>query len=222
MILSSSKKAPSEITVIPVHDGGILHDAHGTDLVVNRAGAERVIEEFKRRGIRIVIDYEHQTEMDHARPDGKAPAAGWIDDLRWEEGKGVVASTTWTDEARRMIDNSEYAYFSPVIVYHAETKELYRLKSVGLTNSPAIIGAPRIAASLRKEKDMDGILVKLVKAYQEDGVAAVATPEQKVGELKALLESMGTELGDQADFVAIINAAIAKIKGGGEEEEGNH
>ncbi len=41
-------------------------------------------------------------------------AAGWIEELTWEDGKGIMARVAWTDKAAAHLAAREYKYFSPV------------------------------------------------------------------------------------------------------------
>jgi len=54
----------------------------------------------------------------------------------------------------------------------------------------------------------------------EEGVATGATPEQLVGEVKALLEVKGVEIPEGAGIPEVLQAVIAFLKGAPEGEEG--
>lgn len=104
---------------------------------------------FNGQNRELAIDYEHQTLTPfNRRADGLAPAAGWIGKLQ-VRGDGLwAADVKWTDQARTLIARGEYRYPSPVIYWSDEQySELTGLGPVGLTNGPALEGAPLLAAA---------------------------------------------------------------------------
>ncbi|WP_422099099.1 phage protease [Variovorax sp.] len=106
---------------------------------IDAAGAQRVIERFRASKQPPVIDYEHQTL--HKEKNGQpAPAAGWIRDLRWIEGRGLFAAAELTSRARHEIDDKQYLYFSPVFAYDGDTGEVIAILMGAFTNNPAIHG----------------------------------------------------------------------------------
>lgn len=130
--------------------------------LVDDADAQRVMAQFAKEGNDLVVDYQHQTVPGHESPTGRAPAAGWIDELKWvttshdaPDGKtaGLWAHVRdWTPSARDMILDKEYRYLSPTVGIDRTTRRVTSLLSVALTNTPAMYDAPRLAAS--KETDM--------------------------------------------------------------------
>ncbi|WP_164881742.1 phage protease [Paenirhodobacter populi] len=42
------------------------------------AEPDAVIEDFRKRGVDLTIDYEHQNDVPDAKRNGPVPAAGWI------------------------------------------------------------------------------------------------------------------------------------------------
>ena len=146
------------------------------------ADADAVIQEFASRGRDLVIDFEHQSLS-----SGKAPAAGWIGELR-KSAEGLCAKVKyWTREAEKYLLNGEYRYFSPTLYFSRSGKKVSAIHSVALTNHPAMHMIPALAAddldsaaddanrepqhthnNLMKGKNMNGILQKLGLPYQVD------------------------------------------------------
>lgn len=105
------------------------------------ADADAVIQEFVSRGRDLVIDFEHQSLS-----AGKAPAAGWIGELR-KSAEGLCAKVKyWTREAEKYLLNGEYRYFSPTLYFSRSGKNVSAIHSVALTNHPAMHGIPALAA----------------------------------------------------------------------------
>ena len=95
----------------------------------------------RANGKPIMIDYEHAS----LSPSGEgAPASGWMYKFYLDteaENPGIYADVEWTPRAKKMIDEKEYKYISPVIVEPSVdpvTGEQvpYELFNAALTNVP--------------------------------------------------------------------------------------
>ena len=61
---------PEEIKILPL---GHVHSQKG-DFEVDDESVKLIVEQFKKRNVDLVVDYEHQTLK-----DVQAPAGGWIE-----------------------------------------------------------------------------------------------------------------------------------------------
>ncbi|STQ75533.1 phage protease [Grimontia hollisae] len=95
---------------------------------------------------RILIDYDHQA-LKARENSGPVPAAAWLTptEMEWREGQGLFIKPDWTDKARELIANKEYAYLSAVFPYDEQGRPLY-LRMAALTNDPAVLGMEPLAA----------------------------------------------------------------------------
>jgi phage I-like protein len=131
---------PTEFRVFPA---GTFSTTKG-DFVFSERSAESVMSWYTRRGLRLMGDYEHQTdEPAVGRPPVIAPASitRMTPVVRMNaEGKPElwVTEVKWTDLARSMLERGEYAYFSPTFGWDRETHEVLALLRIALTNDPAI------------------------------------------------------------------------------------
>jgi len=142
-------KAPEEIVIFAA--GEI--ELEGSDMAIMDAeAAAEIIARIERRGVDIVIDYEHATLSGEP-----APAAGWLpaDGFSWDPARGLVAKTRWTAKAKRYLEASQYRYHSPVFHVHKETRRISVLHSVALTNSPRTNNIMPIAAKQQEDKKME-------------------------------------------------------------------
>ncbi len=113
---------------------------------LSQAFAARLIALWRRRETPLVIDYEHQSL--NARHNGQpAPAAGWIESLRYVPGEGLFAAVRWTEGAKAFIGQDEYRFISPVFSFNPQTGDVLELKGAALTNVPALDGLGAIAAT---------------------------------------------------------------------------
>lgn len=197
-----------ENVILPI---GEVESVKG-NFVVDREAWEAVERAFKADR-RVPVDFEHTTlGGDFATSDGRAPAVGWIEGLRFDERIGIIASVKWTQEAREMIRADMYRYWSPVIGMRRADRRVVALHSAGLTNKPAIRDMPALAAKQTTEKE------RRVMA-EEPGQAAGGDPGMLVAEIKALLN---LEVENDTDVIAVLRAIRdwAKKNKGGAEGEG--
>ncbi len=116
------------------------------DWFLDAESAAELIAAVKARQTPIVIDYEHQSLAGNA-PAGGAPAAGWIEDLAYVEGRGLFARVAWTERAAGYIAADEYRYISPAFFFDHTTGKITRLVNAALTNTPALDGLDPVAAA---------------------------------------------------------------------------
>lgn len=191
------KKAPEWVTLFK--DGlNVFNwdDGSMVEMKVGEREANLVIAQFKSLGNDFLFDWEHQSEAGFQRPDGKAPAAGWIKELKFESGKGLLARVEWTPEGREDIERGRYKYHSAVFWGDKEQK-LLALSSAALTNKPAQRSTVPLAA-------------RKLKAQRSITMEPLALIAAELG----LTEAFSTP---EAALMAILNA-IREMKGEGETE----
>lgn len=179
---------------------------------VDKLSFEMVLAGFRRRGNDLVVDYEHQTLTGE-----EAPAAGWIKELKWEDGKGIWARVEWTEKAAAYIVKKEYRYFSPVFYVRPSDKRLVALDCVSLTNAPKHNHLEPIMAKLTSKTevaDMDFLHKIAAKLGIEDPtedkvvevIASLQDKEPKEALPREVLEALEMEEGDVSAVVASIHA----------------
>jgi phage I-like protein len=149
---AGNASAPARLRVLPdglfsAPDGrpGNMEDVTAKSWMLNAKAAQAVIARFKARGLELPLDYEHQT-LKSAENGLPAPAAGWITDLTYEPGVGLLADVRWTDAGGGYVAKREYKYLSPVFPFDKQTGEVLDLHSVALTNKPGLTVLGAIAA----------------------------------------------------------------------------
>lgn len=158
-----------EFLLIPFGQVDVERPLAGESFEFTRAHADAAVAWFDRLGRKLAIDYEHQTfDRLNGRDDGLNPAAGWIGGLAARDDGLWAVGVEWTDKAAQMLRNSEYRYFSPVIFWADETRsELAGLGPVALTNDPAMLRAPALAAANESVPD-DASLIDRLRAAESD------------------------------------------------------
>ena len=131
-------QCPEEVKILPV---GTVNSEKG-DFIVDHESYKEMKAEMQRRGIDIVIDYEHQTLK-----DVQAPAGGWVKDLIYTP-EAIVAKVEWTPKAKEYLKNKEYRYLRPVVLTRKSDSKAVVLHSLALTNIPAINGMFAIVNSV--------------------------------------------------------------------------
>lgn len=199
--------APEVITVLPL--GHVVSSKGEFD--VDAEGYESMKAQIAQRGVDLVIDYEHQTLK-----DVQAPAAGWVKELKLEDGV-IKAVVDWTAKGAEYLKNKEYRYLSPVVNVRKQDKRAVGLHSLALTNTPAIVGQTAI---VNKDTDINEggndsmeFLKKLAEAL---GLGEDATEEQVMEALKACVSENKTLKEGQQPPAAenvVANKAVCELLG---------
>lgn len=228
---------PTELVIFPyptyTNDDGTF--------VTDDESQKSVVSSFRQRGVKLAIDYEHQT---HVFPPIESPAAGLAATLEAGGKRGLIAKDiAWTRRARGYLasaggkdEAAEYNYHSPVYLYEPKSRRVVRLLSVGLTNVPkshnqkelreqiaarvrAELAAAAAAPNNTKEEAMP-------KQETKQGVAAIGKElisqlryalgmrlTDSFKDLRTALEKVIKKIPDSDDMLAEAKA------GGGEGEE---
>lgn len=173
----------------------------------------------------VVIDYEHQTIL--SKQNGQAaPAAGWLKagSFVYVDGVGLCSNNyEFTAKAKEYINNGEYRFKSPVILYDEKTGVVNGLHSVAITNDPALsildelkpaLLTATISINQPQEKIMNPLLALILASL---GLAETTTEEQAIAALNqnfADIKSKATAKGlmlDDGKLLASLSAEIAKV-----------
>ncbi len=163
---------------------------------IDAADAAPLVAAAAARSTPYVFDYEHQS-LSAASEGHKAPAAGWFQALEWIDGAGLFATDVqWTDTARRLIEDDEYRYVSPVFTWDRASGRITGLINAALTNNPGLDGMRMVA---------DLVAARIALAAPLTFPAKDAPMDEKLDRLRQLLN-----LPLAAD-VAELNAELAAL-----------
>lgn len=199
---------PEVIRLLPL---GYVSSQKG-DFTVDEESFTAMCKDMAAHGIDIVIDYEHQTLK-----DVQAPAGGWIKELSLSDG-AICGRVEWTPKATEYLQNREYRYLSPVVLVRDTDRKALRLKSVALTNAPAIDNMFPIINSNKGEDTME-LLQQLAQLL---GLPETATPEEilaaitaQAGEIETLKAAQATEVVANKTVLSLLsckeNATTAEV-----------
>ncbi|MEK6675556.1 MAG: phage protease [Planctomycetota bacterium] len=179
-------------------------DAGHASYVFDDEASEMVMKNFSLRKRALHIDYEHQSvDGQNNRPDGLAPAAGWIEpgSLFVKRNDGLYARVKWTQRAKELILADEYRYLSPEFSARKKDGKVVELRSVGVVNRPATFYDPdRLAA--KEISNMGDLMTAVLKDPTQS-----ASMEEK---LLHLAGKCGADKG--ADALTILTAAEKRIE----------
>lgn len=186
---------PGTIRVLPL---GRVDSSKGT-FFVDEESFRLMTAGITKRGVDLVVDYEHQTLS-----GGEAPAAGWVKALRLGEGC-IEADVEWTPRGSEYLKNREYRYLSPVVTVRKSDGKATGLHSLALTNTPAIENMTAIVNSENFEggtntMDFRNALIRLL------GLEQTATDDQIEEAVEARLEGSGNE-------AVVANKAVCELLG---------
>lgn len=150
-------EVPIEIKILPL---GHVESQKG-NFEVDGESVNLILQQFKKRQLDLVIDYEHQTLSDI-----QAPAAGWIKDL-YKADNAIAAKVEWTPKALEYLKNKEYRYLSPVVLTRKSDMKAVILHSVALTNTPAIDKMFPIINSIEKTVMSDDEAITLISQIKK-------------------------------------------------------
>ncbi len=196
IVADDGPRAQSELVLFKA---GQIEIEGGGKVIVDEDAYLAVAGEFQRRGNDLVIDYEHQTLTGE-----KAPAAGWITDLKWDPDRGIIAVVSWTDAAAAHLANREYRYFSPVFRIGPD-RRVKSVHSVALTNSPRTNHLTALAAKDEGEGDTMELLKRLIEKF---GLAEDAGEDEvlaAIDDLMARAEEGGDGGGDTEEVAAALD-----------------
>lgn len=119
----------TRIKVLPL---GEIEGRDGRKWTLSREGAQAVVDEIRRNGIDIVIDFEHGSYAGNGRAAGwlKADSFGVLDD-------GIYAEVNWTSAGRNAVEGKEYRYLSPA--FYSDDTGIRTLETVALVNVPNLV-----------------------------------------------------------------------------------
>lgn len=164
----------------------------------DRAAFERLAGNFSGE---VLVDFEHKAER-----GGDTEAAAWVQALRVDPAKGLMATFRFTDVGAEAVANRRLRFLSPVWELDAEGRP-GRLVSVGLTNKPNLPVRPILNRAPDTEPQPQG-----TPSMEEDKTPGAA-PETRA----RLIEILG--LGPDADDAAILQAAETLAKAYAEAQE---
>ncbi len=221
---------------IVVAPDGLTQSKKGSFLVDDEAW-ELIRAAFDaRKGVDLVFDFDHTTLGGPwvRRPDGLSVAAGWIKSLRYEKGRGIIASVEWTEKARKAIRAKTYKYPSGVYDIDKKTKRVTEIISVAATNTPATPGAEALAASTHEgvTKEIDAMpknkakktlrerLMVLQEAAPEEVAAVADEVVEEVDEIALAIAELKAAmgLGEEVSAVDVVKAATEKMAAPAEGE----
>jgi phage I-like protein len=197
-------KAPEWVHLLPGSGTVTGRDGRSWELV-DPAG---IVLAFEANGADLPVDYEHQNDNPLAKLTGPVPAAGWIKEMRADDG-GIWGRVEWTATAAELIERKEYRYLSPVLVYHPKTRQIVKLNGAGLVARPNLflkaLASQETAMNPDKTapKPGDGEMMDLATfaaALAEMLGLPPETPQKTI--LAKLKEKMGGD-PDPAKFVPV-------------------
>lgn len=145
--------------------------------VLDAAGAESVMDSYRKHGIDMHVDYEHD----------RREAAAWFTPQVRADGLWAT-NVRWTPPAAAKLQNKEYRYHSPTF-YHDDNKRITRVVNDALTNLPATDNQePLVAAS--ESVDLTAWSTAFVDGLPDSSFLYISPGGKKDGEGKTVPRSL--------------------------------
>jgi phage I-like protein len=150
LLRSAKGGPPKEFRVLKA---GANESVYGAYQFTAESQSACMAHQSAKNGRETLIDWEHAAVRGYSNDPAKTgKAAGWCK-LECRDGELWAVACRWTKAAKEAMtaegdDAPEYRYFSPVFEYDRETRVIGACTSVGLTNVPALMDLPALAASI--------------------------------------------------------------------------
>ena len=148
--------------------------------VCDRAAFEQLIADWRANGSKeILMDFEHQSEVE--RIDSDTRAAAWISNLAIDDERGLVGDVKFTDQGAEAVSNRRLRFLS-CTWYTDKAGRPTKMTTVALTNKPNIPVAPILnkepVPGVKTVEEKKGSNMDIEKLKQALGLPAEATEEQ--------------------------------------------
>ncbi|MDE6455944.1 MAG: phage protease [Dysosmobacter sp.] len=191
---------PETIAVLPL--GHVVSSKGEFD--VDEDSLREMKAQIARKGVDLVVDYEHQTLK-----GVEAPAAGWVKELKLE-GRNIVAAVEWTPRGAEYLKNKEYRYLSPVVSVRRSDNKATGLHSLALTNTPAI---EHMTPIVNSENFEGGTSMDLQKLAQLLGLSPDAAEEQIMEALQAMAAENRSPKERSGGETTVANKTVCELLG---------
>ena len=154
--------------------------------VCDRAAFEQLIADWRANGAKeILMDFEHQSEVE--RIDSDTRAAAWISNLAIDDERGLVGDVKFTDQGAEAVSNRRLRFLS-CTWYTDKQGRPTKMTTVALTNKPNIPVAPILnkgpVQGVKNVEGKKGSEMDIEKLKQALGLPAEATEEQVLAAIK--------------------------------------
>ena len=154
--------------------------------VCDRAAFEQLISDWRANGAKeILMDFEHQSEVE--RIDSDTRAAAWISNLAIDDERGLVGDVKFTDQGAEAVSNRRLRFLS-CTWYTDKAGRPTKMTTVALTNKPNIPVAPILnkgpVPGVKNVEGKKGSAMDIEKLKTALGLPAEATEEQVLAAIK--------------------------------------
>ena len=163
---------------------------------------EKLAATFTAGGLKIPIDFEHESEFTVTL--GAKPARAWIEAVE-ARPEGLFGKVDWLPDAIAALAAKSYRYISPTFYLAADKMTARLIKAAALVSAPAL-GMPALASAQPKDSSMHKDLLAQLglaeTASAVEALAALAANYVPKAQHEATLLSLATaekQLQDAAD-----------------------
>lgn len=185
------------------------NDTENGKFLFDDAAAKAVMSAYRKWGVDVAIDLEHQMLSDDPSPDPTArDSRGWCQLQLRPDGSLWAVNVRWTPDGQRRLQNKTQRYVSPAFEIDPKTKRVLKIVNVAITSIPATHETPALIAASKGSKmhSYTSLSVSELKICHELGC------DPKVyAKLKAQKNALpsGPASGDASKTLA----AVAKVLG---------
>lgn len=173
------------------------NETENGSFLFDEESAAKVMSAYRKWGVDLAIDLEHQMLGDATIDPSARDARGWCRLELRPDGSLWAVGVTWTPDGSQRLKNKSQRYVSPAFEIDTKTKQVTKIVNIAITAMPATHQTPAlVAASLQKlgkSMNADQLKAALEAIKAGDGEAAVKVLEDL---LTALASEEATEPTD--------------------------
>lgn len=173
---------------------GVNQTAKG-DYLFDAKAAASVMNAYKRNGVQIPLDLEHESLAASAPRSDSRDARGWMN-LEVRNGELWATSVTWTPDGARRLQEKTQRFVSPAFLHDSDGR-ITELCNAAIVAMPATYGATPLVAAGRYTP-------------RNSGVVAARLPRDQIKALRATAARIGVPVGQYVR--ACLTAALVPGK----------
>lgn len=131
------------------------NDTEKGQFLFDAEAAQSVMDAYRKWGVDLAIDLEHQMLECEIPADPTArDARGWCGLEVRPDGSLWAINVQWTEDGAARLKGKRQRYISPAFSFDLETRQVLELTNIALVSMPATRGTPALMSKKNKARDL--------------------------------------------------------------------
>jgi len=154
--LAVDEAAPSEFRIFKAG----WNETHKGKFLFDEKAAKAVMAAYKKWGVDLAIDLNHQMLDEEPSPDPTAKdARGWCNLEVREDGSLWAINVRWTEDGAARLSEKRQRYISPAFAFDTKTNRVLEIMNIAMVAMPATLETPALVAAQRVAFDFRKLAV---------------------------------------------------------------